>query len=172
MIIATCPQADGAYETGIPYQNEFAGRWIYSALKVLGCFDSAATDVGMATKLNDVYLTYGVKQPVPKDRPQASENDLYLPFLHRELQVLSNLKCILAFGRMTHTLIQKGLAECDLFDTSGVDFPDYEHGVIHTLGEGLPRIANYHKLSPRNESTQAVSRGGFTRLVMNCLAAS
>jgi len=98
-IVGLAPAANGANRTGRMFTGDRSGDWLYAALHRAGFANqpiSERRDDGL--KLSNVYVTAVVRCAPPANRPTPEERDTCLPYLGRELALLTNCRTIVALG--------------------------------------------------------------------------
>jgi uracil-DNA glycosylase family 4 len=98
-LVGLAPAAHGANRTGRMFTGDRSGDWLYAALHRAG-YASRPTSTGRedGLRLRDAYVTAVVRCAPPANRPSPAERDNCLPYLARELELLSNCRTIVALG--------------------------------------------------------------------------
>ena len=161
MITGLAPAADGGNRTGRVFTGDPTGRFLYKALYQMGFANqptSESIDDGLV--LNGCYLTAAVKCVPPDNKPLRQEFLNCSRYYHRELNLLTHVKCVLALGRLAfeayvHDIKLKG---------AEVRPMKFSHGV-HYEPPGFPAVyASYHP-SPRNTNTGTLTEKMFLDLL-------
>ncbi len=101
LIVGLAPGAHGANRTGRVFTGDGSGDFLYGALHRAG-FASQATsrtrDDGMI--LTDAFITSVCRCAPPDNRPQPEEIAACQSFLAREVALLSDLRVVVALGRI------------------------------------------------------------------------
>lgn len=81
------------------FTGDRSGDWLYAALHRTG-FANQATSVKRddGLELTGAYVTAVVRCAPPTNRPTPEERDTCLPYLERELALLTNCRTIVALG--------------------------------------------------------------------------
>jgi uracil-DNA glycosylase family 4 len=98
-LVGLAPAAHGANRTGRMFTGDRSGDWLYAALHRAGFASqpySEWRDDGL--ELHDAYVTATVRCAPPANKPLPEERDSCLPYLRRELELLSNVQVIVALG--------------------------------------------------------------------------
>ena len=99
LIVGLAPAAHGGNRTGRVFTGDRSGDWLYAALYRAG-FASQPTSVSSddGLLLTDAYITAIVKCAPPANKPLPDERANCLPYFHRELSLLPNLRAIVCLG--------------------------------------------------------------------------
>ena len=98
-IVGLAPAAHGANRTGRMFTGDRSGDWLYAALHRAGFATqpmSSHRDDGLS--LRNAYVTAVVRCAPPANRPTPEERDTCLPYLERELALLTSCQTIVALG--------------------------------------------------------------------------
>jgi uracil-DNA glycosylase family 4 len=150
LIVGLAPAAHGANRTGRMFTGDRSGDWLVRAMHRAG-FANRPTSVrrGDGLRLVDAYLTAPVRCAPPDNKPTPGEIARCLPFLERELALLSGVRVIVALGRVGFDVCRRLLAARGV-PTRSLRFA---HGAVHDLRpRGPVLIASYHP-SRQNTNT-------------------
>jgi uracil-DNA glycosylase family 4 len=141
-IVGLAPAAHGANRTGRMFTGDRSGDWLYAALHHAGYANqpqSAWRDDGL--RLDGAYVTAVVRCAPPANKPTPAERDNCLPYLTRELELLTRCRTIVALGAFAWSGALRALAAtgCALPRPR----PSFGHGAEARLGE-WSLLGSYH----------------------------
>jgi uracil-DNA glycosylase len=99
LVVGLAPAAHGGNRTGRMFTGDRSGDWLFRAMHRAGYANQSTSehrDDGL--KLKDAYIAAVVRCAPPANRPTTTERDNCLPYLERELRVLTELRAIVALG--------------------------------------------------------------------------
>ena len=101
LILGLAPGAHGSNRTGRMFTGDRSGDWLYRALYQTG-FASQPTSVSRddALVLRDVYITAAARCAPPGNKPTPEELRNCRSYLERELDLLKNVKVVVALGKI------------------------------------------------------------------------
>lgn len=149
LIIGLAPGAHGANRTGRVFTGDASGDLLFRVLHSTGFASqpaSRAASDGLA--LHDAYIAASVRCAPPDNKPSREEVARCRPFLEREIDLLANVRAVVALGRLAfdnYLDILRGRGAV----RSRAAFV-FAHGAVHQLSPVL--IASYHP-SRQNTST-------------------
>lgn len=138
LIVGLAPGMHGANRTGRPFTGDYAGELLYRTLHELGFADraqSVSADDGL--RLSRARITNAVKCLPPANKPTPAEIRACNRFLAHEIAEHSNLRVVLALGRIAHDAVLDAL---QLKRSSAV----FGHAREHALPGGRVLIDSYH----------------------------
>jgi uracil-DNA glycosylase family 4 len=145
LVVGLAPAAHGANRTGRMFTGDRSGEWLYRALHRAGLASrptSERRDDGLT--LHGVRITAPVRCAPPANKPTPAERDRCAPFLERELELLTEVRVLVALGSFAYAALATHL---------GVrPRPRFGHGVEVLAPAGLQILCSYH-VSQQNTFT-------------------
>ncbi|GAC1412117.1 MAG: hypothetical protein NVSMB57_07450 [Actinomycetota bacterium] len=99
LIVGLAPAAHGGNRTGRIFTGDRSGDWLFRALHKAGYANqphSQSRDDGLRVK--DCYICAVVRCAPPANKPLPSERDNCIPYLEREIALLSKVRVVVALG--------------------------------------------------------------------------
>ena len=144
LVLGLAPAAHGANRTGRVFTGDRSGDWLFRAMHRAGMANqptSVSIDDGLA--LHGAWVAAAVRCAPPANKPTPDERRTCLPFLQREIALLSRLRVVVVLGHFAYDVVRR-----DLLAETSVMLPKFGHGVVGevTLAGGrLVRvICSYH----------------------------
>src|SRR5258708_26314117 len=112
-VIGLAPAAHGGNRTGRMFTGDRSGDFLYRALYETGFASqptSRSRDDGLA--LTGAYITAAVRCAPPDNKPSPREFQRCQPFLERELDLLKNLRVVVALGKLAFDAYLGILRDC------------------------------------------------------------
>ncbi len=166
LILGLAPGAHGSNRTGRMFTGDRSGDILYRTLHKAGLASqplSQARDDGLT--LHDVFITAAARCAPPGNKPTPEEIRNCRPFLERELDLLKNVKVVVALGKIAFDTY------LDLLKSRGV-IPsragfDFGHDRQFVTAPGHPVLISSYHPSQQNTSTgkltEAMLRDVFRR---------
>ena len=111
LIVGLAPAAHGGNRTGRIFTGDRSGDWLFASMFRTGFANqphSVSIDDGL--KLIDCYITAPVRCAPPANKPTLEERDTCLPYMVRELELLTETRVLIALGSFAWTAALKALA--------------------------------------------------------------
>ena len=156
LILGLAPGAHGSNRTGRMFTGDRSGEILYRTLHKTGLASQASSlsrDDGLV--LHDVFITAAARCAPPGNKPTPAEIRNCRPFLERELELLKNVKVVVALGKIAFDAYLNFLKRRGLLPTRK-EFA-FRHGACYAMADGKTLLASYH---PSNQNTQT---GKLTR---------
>ena len=159
LILGLAPAAHGGNRTGRVFTGDRSGDWLYEALHRFGFANQAAsTHRGDGLTLKDCYIVAAVRCAPPGNKPTPEEFDACRPFLLEELQLLQQVRVVVALGKIAFDQYLKACKALGYPSMSPT--PRFGHGASHRLPWGVTLFSSYHP-SQRNTFTGTLTRSMF-----------
>jgi uracil-DNA glycosylase family 4 len=99
LVVGLAPAAHGANRTGRMFTGDRSGDWLYGALHRAGLASQPRSEGRRdGLRLHAAWITAVVRCAPPANRPTTAERDRCLPYLASELDVLRDVRVIVALG--------------------------------------------------------------------------
>jgi uracil-DNA glycosylase family 4 len=157
LIVGLAPGLKGANRTGRPFTGDWAGDLLFATLLKTGLakgrYDERADD---GLRLVDCAITNAVRCVPPENKPLPFESRTCRRFLVAQLAAMTNLRAILALGKVAHDSV------CDTLGVRKSQHP-FRHGGAYKL-DALNLISSYH-CSRYNTNTGVLTEAMFETVV-------
>jgi uracil-DNA glycosylase family 4 len=156
LIVGLAPAAHGANRTGRMFTGDSSGAWLWEALHRFGFADrpvSAHRDDGLV--LRDCWITAAAHCAPPDNKPERAELDRCRSFLVREIELLRNVRVVLALGRIAQESWLRAAGWWTRLRPA--ERPAFGHGSETLLGDGRRLISSFHP-SRQNTNTGKLTR--------------
>ena len=156
LILGLAPGAHGANRTGRMFTGDRSGDFLYAALFEKGfCTQPTSRHVEDGLRLVDSYVTAAVRCAPPDNKPTPQEKHRCLPYLQRELELLTRVRVILALGGFAWNSYLTTRRSMKL--PVSRPQPRFGHGAEFDLDETTTLIGSYHP-SQQNTLTGRLTR--------------
>ena len=144
LVVGLAPAAHGANRTGRMFTGDRSGDWLYRAIWQAGLANQPeSTSANDGLELIKTRITSIVRCAPPANKPTVQERDRCLPYLRREIELLTQLQVIVCLGSFAWENCAREL---------GVrPRPKFAHGLEHEVGD-VTLLCSYHP-SQRNTFT-------------------
>ncbi len=157
LIVGLAPAAHGANRTGRMFTGDRSGDFLCQALHETG-FASQPVSMSRADglELRDAYVTAAVRCAPPDNKPSPEEIRSCRQYLARELDLLPDLRVVVALGRVAFDAYLSVLRDRGLI-RSRAAFP-FGHNQEHRTAPGQPLLVSSYHPSQQNTSTGRLTR--------------
>lgn len=162
LILGLAPGAHGSNRTGRPFTGDSSGNFMYPVLHRTGFANQAkASHRGDGLILTDAYITAAVRCAPPQNKPTNEEIANCAPFLDRELDALTNVRVVVALGRIGFDAYLNYLKRRGQITTKRAYV--FGHGMKYDLPDGRILLVSYHP-SNQNTNTGKLTEKMFTEI--------
>ena len=127
LIAGLAPGLKGANFSGRPFTGDYAGDLLYQTLIKFGFAKGTyRADPADGLTLHNCRISNAVKCVPPENKPTGEETATCRTFFASELSAMTNLKYILALGKIAHDTILKTFGE-------KLSAHKFAHGAMHEL---------------------------------------
>ena len=157
LLIGLAPGAHGANRTGRVFTGDRSGDFLYRALFEAG-FASQPESVGVddGLVLRDAYISAAVRCAPPDNKPSPLEISTCRNYLLREIELLPNVRVVMALGRLAFDSYLRVLKDTgSIGSRSGFAFG---HGNAHRFDKLLPVLVSSYHPSQQNTSTGRLTK--------------
>jgi uracil-DNA glycosylase family 4 len=152
LIIGLAPAAHGANRTGRMFTGDRSGDFLYRVLHTCGFASqpvSRSRDDGL--ELRNAYITAALRCAPPANKPERVERERCREYLERELELLVNVKVVVALGRIAFDAYLDILRRQGKISSRAAF--EFGHNREHRLPDGLPVLVSSYHPSQQNTST-------------------
>jgi uracil-DNA glycosylase family 4 len=110
LIVGLAPAAHGGNRTGRVFTGDRSGDWLFGSLHRTGFANqpfSIASDDGLV--LTDAYVAAAVRCAPPDNKPTPAERDCCMPYFVRELELLHDVRVVVALGGFAYAAVATAL---------------------------------------------------------------
>jgi uracil-DNA glycosylase family 4 len=157
LLVGLAPAAHGGNRTGRVFTGDRSGDFLFASLYRTGFAnqpESVRADDGL--RLRDAYITAAVKCAPPANKPTPAERDECMPYLVREMELLTRVRVIVALGAFGYAATWSALRAAAL---PGIELPArrprFAHGLEVSCGP-VTIICTFHP-SQQNTFTRKLT---------------
>jgi uracil-DNA glycosylase family 4 len=151
LLVGLAPAAHGANRTGRPFTGDGSGDFLMAALRRTGFANIASSrHASDGLRLTDAYILSAVRCAPPGHKPLPEEIVRCMAHMEDEVALLPRVQVVVALGRIGFD------AWLALLERRGVKVtprPQFGHGVVVRMGEGLPTLVGCYHPSRQNTNT-------------------
>ena len=163
LILGLAPAAHGANRTGRMFTGDRSGEFLYRALYRTG-FASQPTSVSRddGLTLHDAFITAAARCAPPDNKPTPEELRNCRPFFERELDLLPNVRVVVALGKIAFDTY------LDVLKSHGVIRSRapyvFGHDREFRIAPGQPVLVSSYHPSQQNTSTGKLTEEMLVRV--------
>ncbi len=152
MIVGLAPGAHGANRTGRMFTGDRSGDFLYRALYETG-FATKPTSISRndGLELIDAYITAAVRCAPPGNKPTLQEARNCRPYLEREIDLLKNLRVVVALGKFGFDAYLSVLRDRGVIKSRAAF--KFAHDREHRIAPDWPVLISSFHPSQQNTST-------------------
>jgi uracil-DNA glycosylase len=142
LVLGLAPAAHGGNRTGRIFTGDRSGDWLFGSMYRTGFANqptSVSRDDGL--RLTGAYVTAAVRCAPPANRPLPSERDNCLPYLVRELSLLSSVRVVVPLGSFAWDVALRAFAAVG--EPRPRPRPKFGHGAEARIGR-FTLLGSYH----------------------------
>ncbi len=144
-IVGLAPAAHGGNRTGRVFTGDRSGDFLFASMHRTGFANQAeSVSVDDGLKLLDAYVAAAVRCAPPANKPTPQERDTCMPYLVRELQLLTEVRVIVVLGNFGYEATWTTLRAAAL---PGVELPArrprFGHELVVPCG-AITIVASFH----------------------------
>ncbi len=165
LFVGLAPAAHGGTRTGRVFTGDKSSDFLYKCLfkaKISNQSKSEYKNDGL--KLSKAFITTALKCVPPEDKPLKQELNNCFKYFDQEINLLKNLKIIVALGKIAFDA-------CKYFYKNNYGFAEniqFKHNKIFKLPNNILLVGCYHP-SPRNVNTGRINEKKMTLLFKRVL---
>ena len=161
LILGLAPGAHGSNRTGRMFTGDRSGDILYRVLHKTGFAShpvSVAREDGLT--LHDLYITAAAHCAPPGNKPTPAELRNCRPYFERELELLPNLKVVVALGKIAFDIYLDTLKSRGVI-ASRAPFV-FGHDLQYRIAPGEPVLLSSYHPSQQNTSTGKLTEAMLT----------
>ena len=164
LLVGLAPAAHGGNRTGRVFTGDRSADFLYKCLYKAGMSNQPSSKNKYdGLKLYNTYITTALKCVPPGDKPTPIELKTCFNYFKQEIDLLSNVKIIIALGKIAFDACIKFYK--GIYFLQNKDYV-FGHGVKYQLPDKKILIGCYHP-SPRNVNTKRINLNKMVKLLKN-----
>ena len=164
LLVGLAPAAHGGNRTGRVFTGDRSAAFLYKCLFKAEMFNQPTSKNKYdGLKLYNTYITTALKCVPPEDKPTLVELKTCFNYFKQEIDLLSNVKIIVALGKIAFDACIKFYKGTYFLKNKDYLFG---HGVKYQLPDKKILIGCYHP-SPRNVNTKRINLNKMVKLLKN-----
>lgn len=166
LVVGLAPAAHGGNRTGRVFTGDRSGDFLFRALHETGFAsqpESIALDDGL--ELRDAYITAVVRCAPPENKPAPGEFRNCRAYLERELDLLENVRVVVALGKVAFDVYLAILRDREVIRSRAAFH--FAHAAVHRIGSGVPVLISSYHPSQQNTSTGKLTHKMLMEVFVN-----
>jgi len=149
LVVGLAPGAHGSNRTGRMFTGDASGEFLYAALHRAGFANQPTSqNIEDGLKLKDIFISAVCRCAPPDNKPLPEEINNCLPYLMREMELLNQIRGVVALGRLAFDQVMRIWRKQE----NMVPRLEFKHGAWYEPGDGLPwLLVSFH---PSRQNTQ------------------
>ena len=162
LFVGLAPAAHGATRTGRVFTGDKSSEFLYKCMFKANISNIPSSEnINDGLKLNEAFITTALKCVPPGDKPNKDELYNCFNFFEQEINLLKNLKVIIALGKIAFdACIEFYKKQFEI--RSNIKFG---HSKFFKLPNNILLVGSYHP-SPRNVNTGRIDVNKMTNLFL------
>jgi uracil-DNA glycosylase family 4 len=137
LLVGLAPAAHGGNRTGRVFTGDRSGDWVFRALHRAGFANQPTSEHRHdGLRLARAYVAAAVRCAPPANKPTPEERDTCLPYLQREMALLTHVRVIVVLGQFAYDVVARML---DVRPR-----PRFGHGVEVVVDARRTIICSFH----------------------------
>ena len=162
LLVGLAPAAHGGNRTGRVFTGDRSADFLYKCLYKAGMSNQPSSKNKYdGLKLYNTYVTTALKCVPPGDKPTFVELQTCFNYFKQEIDLLSNVKIIVALGKIAFDACIKFYK--GIYFLQNKDYV-FGHGFKYQLPDKKILIGSYHP-SPRNVNTKRINLNKMIKLL-------
>ena len=165
LFVGLAPAAHGGTRTGRVFTGDKSSDFLYKCLYKANISNkNESNHINDGLKLKNAFITAALKCVPPEDKPNKDEITNCSKFFQKEINLLKNLKVVVALGKIAFDT-------CVNFYKKNYGFSEkikFGHNLKYKLPNNITLVGCYHP-SPRNVNTGRINEKKMTDLFKNIL---
>ena len=165
LFVGLAPAAHGGTRTGRVFTGDKSSDFLYKCLHKANISNkNKSNHINDGLKLKNAFITAALKCVPPEDKPNKDEITNCSKFFQKEINLLKNLKVVVALGKIAFDT-------CVNFYKKNYGFSEkikFGHNLKYKLPNNITLVGCYHP-SPRNVNTGRINEKKMTDLFKNIL---
>ena len=164
LLVGLAPAAHGGNRTGRVFTGDRSADFLYKCLyKAKMSNQPTSENKNDGLKLYNTYITTALKCVPPGDKPTSVELKNCFVFFKKEIDLLKNVKIIVALGKIAFDACIQFYKENYYLKSKNYKF---SHNIKYQLPDNKVLIGCYHP-SPRNVNTKRINLNMMVKLFKN-----